>query len=329
MNNNEIKIFVYGTCSMTEFLGNHRVGNGGYAFSIFEDGKKVEERAYAFSKTNNYRMNLQGVIDALQSSNNNKNIKIYNNFEIIINAYNKNWIESWREQGLEFRENGDLWVELDDIIDRIEFPVEFIWMRTSDNHCLPEMKRASDILDQKRKEGKFILDKVNYNRLNGSLENEGDLHDDLATIMIKQKRYTNEAICIHAECEGYVGKVKYFGFDMKSKSIIFQSKEFETGSKNGGEFLAIVHALAQMKKENAEQRIIYSVSDVAIGWVRDKTQRTDLFKDKKTEAFFEMLERAVKWLENNEYEMDKILKWETNMWGKNPARKAVKNQVGK
>jgi ribonuclease HI len=329
MNTNEITIFVYATCSMTEFLGNHRVGNGGYAFSIFEDGKKVEERAYTFSKTNNYRMNLQGMINALQSSRNTKKIKIYNNFEIIINAYNKNWIENWREQGLEFRENGDLWIELDEIINKMEFPVEFIWMRTSDNHCLPEMKRASDILEQKRREGKFILDKVNFNKLNGSHKNEEDTQNDLTITIIDRKTYDNNSICVHAECEGPIGKIKYFGFDIKSKKIIFKSINFEIGSKNAGEFLAIVHALAQMKKENTEQRIIYSVSDIAIGWVRDKTQRTDLFKDKKTEAFFEMLDRAIKWLENNEYEMDKILKWETNMWGKNPARKAAKNQVGK
>jgi ribonuclease HI len=63
---------------------------------------------------------------------------------------------------------------------------------------------------------------------------------------------------------------------------------------------------------------IYSDSRNAIGWVRDKDARTNHDKSEKNIKLFDMLNRAVKWLKENEYE-NEILKWETRAWGENPA----------
>ena len=53
------------------------------------------------------------------------------------------------------------------------------------------------------------------------------------------------------------------------------------GTNNIGEFLAIVHALAYMKKQNISMPI-YSDSRNAMSWVRQKKCRTKLERNAKT-----------------------------------------------
>jgi len=84
-----------------------------------------------------------------------------------------------------------------------------------------------------------------------------------------------------------------------------------------GEFLAIVHALAHLKKQN-NNIPVYSDSRNGIGWVRDKTHRSSILFTDKNKKLFELLDRAVKWLKENEFN-NPVLKWETKAWGENPA----------
>ncbi len=111
--------------------------------------------------------------------------------------------------------------------------------------------------------------------------------------------------------------MEYQGVDTKNGTKIFHQGPFEEGTNNVGEFLAIVHALAHLKKSNSKIPI-YSDSRNAIGWVRNKTHRSKLIPSEKNKKLFELLDRAVKWLKENEFE-NPILKWETKAWGENPA----------
>jgi ribonuclease HI len=63
---------------------------------------------------------------------------------------------------------------------------------------------------------------------------------------------------------------------------------------------------------------IYSDSKTAISWVKNKAIKTNLERNKKTEELFILVDRAVQWLKDNPYS-NKILKWETEFWGENPA----------
>jgi len=111
--------------------------------------------------------------------------------------------------------------------------------------------------------------------------------------------------------------MEYQGVDALSKTRLFHQGPFEEGTNNVGEFLAIVHALAHLKKMNSNLPV-YSDSRNAIGWVKDKMHKSKLVPSEKNKKLFEMLDRAVKWLKENEYE-NEILKWETKAWGENPA----------
>jgi len=124
-------------------------------------------------------------------------------------------------------------------------------------------------------------------------------------------------ISVDAACSGNPGVMEYQGVDTKTKEVIFYAGPFDDSSNNIGEFLALVHGLAHLKKLN-DPRPIYSDSKIAMSWVRDKTSRTNIDKTKNNEKSFELIDRAVKWLKNNTFET-KILKWETKAWGEIPA----------
>lgn len=126
-----------------------------------------------------------------------------------------------------------------------------------------------------------------------------------------------ESISVDGAWNTRTGVVEYQGVHTKTKEIIFKMGPFEDGTNNIVEFLGIVHALAHCKK-NKMTLPIYSDSRNAIGWVRDKEARTNHDRSTKNKKLFELIERAIKWLNENEYE-NQILKWETRAWGENPA----------
>ncbi|MCD2258402.1 ribonuclease H1 domain-containing protein [Psychroserpens luteolus] len=126
-----------------------------------------------------------------------------------------------------------------------------------------------------------------------------------------------KSISVDAASSGNPGKMEYRGVDTKSKKQLFIQGPFEEGTNNIGEFLAIVHGLALLKKKNSDL-VIYTDSKTAMSWVRKKTCNTKLKRNKKNEALFELVDRAVNWLKNNTYTTT-IVKWETKAWGEIPA----------
>jgi ribonuclease HI len=111
--------------------------------------------------------------------------------------------------------------------------------------------------------------------------------------------------------------IEYQGVDTLDGTKIFHQGPFEDGTNNVGEFLAIVHALAHLKKQNSNIPI-YSDSLNAIKWVNSKEHRSKLQRSEKNKRIFELLDRAVKWLKENKFD-NPIVKWETKAWGENPA----------
>lgn len=317
-----IKIYIRGWCSENEFIQNVKIGSGGYGFVITDGDKKVYENSHAISKTKIQRIQMLAIIEALQSLHRIAPIQIFCPNQIIVNAYEKNWINSWRESNFKYQAHGDLWLELDSMIQNIDAEVEFIWMKLKDFNSPPEMRRADDIMRNTVKKGSFVVDKAYHNSILAALNIEELKEDDLTKIEIEKKRYADKnSLCVSAQCKGEYGEMEYKGVHTGSKELLFHVKGFEMGTKNTGDFLSIVHALAQAKKDEKEQPIIYTASEVAISWVRDKSYRTNLIKDKKSEKLFDYLERAVKWLDNNDVDFNRIRKWESKIWGKIPSMK--------
>lgn len=134
---------------------------------------------------------------------------------------------------------------------------------------------------------------------------------------VKSTHIITPSIAVDAACSGVPGVMEYQGVLLPEKKPVFHQGPFPLGTNNIGEFLAIVHALAMMKQKGLSLPV-YSDSKTAMSWVAKKKAKSNLVRNKKTEELWQMLERAEQWLQNNIYP-NKVLKWETEIWGENPA----------
>ncbi len=126
------------------------------------------------------------------------------------------------------------------------------------------------------------------------------------------------SLSVDAACKGNPGILEYRGVYTDTGTEIFRRGPYEQGTVNIGEFLAIVLALAWLKK-NKLKMPIYSDSRTAIAWVRKKQINTKLKWTSKNQELLRAVHNALKWLKENETGDIPILKWETRLWGEIPA----------
>lgn len=165
----------------------------------------------------------------------------------------------------------------------------------------------------------FAKAKIAYN---------GDYEDYKGTTTKKKKTLTAAekekygfpnlySIAVDAASSGNPGKMEYRGVDTQTEKQLFHQGPFNQGTNNIGEFLALVHGLAYLKKINSD-RLIYSDSRIAIGWVKKKKCNTKLQESHRNRDVIALVKRAENWLKTNTYTTT-IVKWETKAWGEIPA----------
>lgn len=130
-------------------------------------------------------------------------------------------------------------------------------------------------------------------------------------------RIIANSIAVDAACSGNPGLMEYRGVYVGDGSQIFHHGPLEGGTNNIGEFLAIVHALALLKKKESSIPL-YSDSVNAIKWIEKKKCNTKIEPTEQNRPVFELIRRAEQWLRENTFS-NPILKWETRLWGENPA----------
>lgn len=125
------------------------------------------------------------------------------------------------------------------------------------------------------------------------------------------------AWAVDASCKGNPGIMEYRGVELKSGKVLFNVGPFRDATNNIGEFLAIVHALAEMYRRN-EWHNIYSDSMTAQAWVRNRQVKTQLKPTENNQKLFELLGRGLAWIRTHHWPV-KIMKWQTELWGEIPA----------
>lgn len=141
---------------------------------------------------------------------------------------------------------------------------------------------------------------------------------DLNKLQLKKIGQPNyHSISVDAASSGNPGIMEYRGVDTKTKKQLFIQGPFKQGTNNIGEFLALVHGLALLKQKNSD-RVLYTDSKTAMSWVRKKICNSKLEHNEKNKPVFELVDRAVIWLKENDYKTT-IVKWETKAWGEIPA----------
>lgn len=126
-----------------------------------------------------------------------------------------------------------------------------------------------------------------------------------------------ESICVDGAWNTATGDVEYQGVYTKTGKTLFRMGPYRNGTNNIGEFLGIVHALSYLKK-NQLGLPIYSDSRTALAWVRNKKAKTTIVPNATNQEIYNLMKRAENWLKENTY-TTKIMKWETKVWGENPA----------
>lgn len=124
-------------------------------------------------------------------------------------------------------------------------------------------------------------------------------------------------IAVDASCMGNPGVMEYRGVDLTDGHEVFRVGPMYDGTNNIGEYLAIIHALALLKRYG-DTRPVYSDSRTALAWLRRRGARTTLKHTPRNARIFEMLERADIWVRNNTWP-NSVEKWDTETYGEIPA----------
>ncbi len=314
----QFTIYVYGSCYYSNFLETkERVGPGGFGVVITSKGEMVEEFSGGFSNTTNARMDLMAIKEAISRVSEASEILIYLSNGYIIDTFNKGWLEGWKKRAYKKVSHADLWKQIDKLIQSTSHTLSFEHSKAIQHtnyyervqELAKQMSRSKNLPSDlgEESDGQESLFS-NTSSIQNSSKTEPDVETEQPIL---------DSICVDASCIGNPGKMEYRGVDTKTGELIFERK-YEEATNNIGEFLAIVHALAHYKKEGKELKVLYSDSQIAISWVQQKTCKTKIEKNEKTEALLGHIERAILWLKTNEYQTQ-VLKWKTEIWGEIPA----------
>lgn len=128
MSQKHVTIYTDGACT-----GNP--GPGGYC-AILEYGGHRREMSGGFRRTTNNRMELMGVITALEALKEPCQVTIVSDSEYVVNGITKGWARGWRAKG--WRRSGktvpnwDLWRRLLELCEYHN--VKFEWVRGHAGH---------------------------------------------------------------------------------------------------------------------------------------------------------------------------------------------------
>ncbi len=127
-----------------------------------------------------------------------------------------------------------------------------------------------------------------------------------------------DSLAVDAACAGVPGPMEYRGVETSTGAELFHVGPLEEGTNNIGEFLAVVHALAMLKKMGRPAMPVYSDSKTALAWVRQGKCATKLEMTARNRRIFELIDRGEAWLRENAV-TNPVLKWDTENWGEIPA----------
>ena len=132
-----------------------------------------------------------------------------------------------------------------------------------------------------------------------------------------QRPYITRSIAVDGACSGNPGTGEYRGVYTETGQELFHFGPIQGATNNIMEFLAIVHGLGFLEKQNLYIPI-YSDSVNAQLWVKNGKCKTTIQPDETNEKLFDLIDRAENWLKTHKFRVN-IYKWDTKTWGEIPA----------
>ena len=122
----------------------------------------------------------------------------------------------------------------------------------------------------------------------------------------------NEGIAVDAAHSTKNRKTEFRGVDLKTGKTLFYS-DLGNQTINIGEFLAIVEAVKYIIENDFQPKVIFSDSNTAISWFKNKRTASGKRNAKLMKA--EIYLRAFAyWIDRIE-----VIKWDNRQWGEIPA----------
>jgi ribonuclease HI len=128
-------------------------GPGGFG-AILLYGEKRKELSAGYRKTTNNRMELMGVIAALEALKKpGLNITIYTDSQYIVKAVNEGWLKKWLTTNFaKGIKNKDLWLRFHGLAK--QHALKFVWVK---GHADNPLNNRCDVLATTAADGKGLL----------------------------------------------------------------------------------------------------------------------------------------------------------------------------
>ncbi len=135
-----MKVTVY-----TDGASRGNPGHGGYGAVLMcttaSGAEHTLELSQGYERTTNNRMELMGVIAALEALNRPCEVEVHSDSQYVVNAFNKGWVAGWLKRGWKTAakkpvKNPDLWKRL--LTAKEPHQVSFVWVRGHAGHALNE-----------------------------------------------------------------------------------------------------------------------------------------------------------------------------------------------
>ncbi len=132
-------------------------GNGGYG-AVLQWGEAIKEISQGYRHTTNNRMELMGVIAALQLlTRPGLDITIYTDSAYIVNSIEKKWVFGWVKKGFAGKKNADLWLLL--LKEYKKHNIKFVWVK---GHATNKWNNRCDQLATSAADSGNLLEDTGY-----------------------------------------------------------------------------------------------------------------------------------------------------------------------
>lgn len=135
-----------------------------------------------------------------------------------------------------------------------------------------------------------------------------------------------KGIVVDAAVSSNPGPGQYRGKDIETGVVLFNGI-LDNTTNNVAEFIALIHALMWCKK-NDKSFDVYSDSVTALAWFRKKQINTTMVPNGKNQKTIDLFQRSTLWMLEQKSQRGTPKKWETTLWGENPADYGFKTNYG-
>ena len=110
---------------------------GGYAAVITHNDLVIKVLHEGFKNTTNNRMEIMGVLSALEYFKTPMDIELYSDSSYVVNSINNKHLDKWISESDDTKKNMDLWIRVYNVMKKHR--VSFFWVKGHDNNEFNEL----------------------------------------------------------------------------------------------------------------------------------------------------------------------------------------------